>query len=216
MAVRSRSGNPPRQIVYLEEMLSRAGIPSGQWDLVLVGDGSGSKWTSPCGWSVVLADRRTRQFHHFHGAASPASVNFAEAIPYLHALTWFDSQFGKTRLREQMGLRVVVITDSQVIARWGAQATNVAVPVPDKQRMIWASVRELARAGYQFQFRWAARDTSSLNKFADVVAARSRRAVMEAEPPFGQSDREALGSLRFLDPETEEEIRIDHLNPWRT
>jgi hypothetical protein len=81
MAVRSRSTAPPSRVVYLDEVLTKAGVPTGQWDLALIGDGSGSRWTAPCGWSVVLVDRRTRQYHHFHGAASPASVNFAETIP---------------------------------------------------------------------------------------------------------------------------------------
>lgn len=93
-----------------------------EWDVLLVGDGSGQTWERVCGWAAILVDRQTRGRRVFYGAANMGSNNFAECLPYLQALTWFDQFHGRDRLKASGFLRGHVVTDSQAVATWANQA----------------------------------------------------------------------------------------------
>lgn len=74
----------------LEALLERLGIDN--YDLLLVGDGSGSGWKLECGWGCVSIERSTLERRAWYGAMSAGTVNFAEMMAYLQPLCWYVSR----------------------------------------------------------------------------------------------------------------------------
>jgi len=197
-------------------VLDRIGVQ--RWDLLIVGDGSGSGWGAPCGWGSVLVDRQTHGRQLFFGAMNLGSVNCAESMPYLHAVNWFDSQFGKERLKARGVLNVHVLTDSQTIATWGNRAMSQTGDLPRSNLAWWPAMKEYRRLGYQCHFHWAPRSTSTLNWTTDLVAGLARRALKDSVDHASQvalvvQAINAIDSVAFCDPQTGEPINIYHLNP---
>lgn len=220
---KERTSNRPPAIRAGQELISQVlqRIGNPKWDLFLVGDGSGSGWAQACGWAATIVDRATTARRFFYGAMDCGSVNFAESMPYIQALTWFDEHYGKDRLRELGYLNVVILTDSQVVAQWGnrAMATEHA-DIPRKQLALYAGMRELRRVGYQCAFHWAPRMTTELNWAADLMAGLTRRSVIDAMDPAYIAGADpairaanAVGNLVFYDPETQQRLDPYGLNP---
>lgn len=201
----------------LQAILDRIGNP--QWDLLIVGDGSGSGWDRACGWAGILLDNQTRGRKLVYGAMNVGSVNSAESMPYLQALSWFDATQGKERLRTRGMLNVHVLTDSQVIANWGNRAMSPDGNLPRSNIAYWAAMREFRRLGYHCHFHWARRSTTQLNWVADLLAGMARRelqrafAVMDVPSDIAARALQAIQTVRFADPTTGEDIDIHHLNP---
>jgi len=215
----TREPAPQQDHRTLDTVLAKMQNP--QWDVLLVGDGSGSGWDGACGWAATLITNQPipiRRF--FYGAMDCGSVNFAESMPYIQALTWYDNQHGKERLRTRGHLQVHVLTDSQTIATWGNRAMGPTQDVPRKQFAIWAAMKELRRNGYHCQFHWAPRQTTELNWAADLIAGLSRGAIMRANDPaevegdnHATRAANAIDNLRFYDPETGQPLDPHALNP---
>jgi len=202
----------------LAQVLEKMGHPA--YDLLLVGDGSGSGRNHACGWAATLIENRHQRRRFFYGGMDCGSVNFAESMPYVQAITWYDAMFGKEMLENLQFLRVHVLTDSQVIASWGNKATSPVGRLPRKQLAIWAPMRELARIGYRFEFHWAPRQTTELNWAADLMAGLSRREVMNAADPayvmgVGHAARAAaaIDNLVFYNPDTNQRLDPYLINP---
>lgn len=161
----------------LQDLLQELGITT--WDVLLIGDGSGTGWDSPAGWAVVLIDKPTRGRKLFYGAVNHGSINFAEGAPYFQALLWYHHFHGRDRLRRQGQLHVHVLTDSQVTTQHGQQANQLAADLPRANSPIWAGVREFVRLGYQLEFHWRPRKSSQLNELADRFAGEARRQLQQ-------------------------------------
>ena len=56
----------PDSITTLNELIESIHVPMDQWDIILVGDGSGSKWNNPGGWAcaMILRTRHTGEVHY--------------------------------------------------------------------------------------------------------------------------------------------------------
>ena len=67
----------------LDEVLRKAGIQ--EWDVLIVGDGSGSGWNGACGWCSILVDKLSRGRRVFYGAMNNGSVNVAETMTHIHS-----------------------------------------------------------------------------------------------------------------------------------
>lgn len=185
-----------------------------------MGDGSGSGREKACGWASTLIDNARRGRRFFRGAMDCGSVNFAESMPYIQALTWYDNLYGRETLNELGYINVHVLTDSQVIAHWGNQAMSLNSDVPRKQLAIWASMREFRRVGYHCTFHWAPRLTTSLNWAADLMAGLSRIEIERAADPAyiaggdpATRAANALANLVFYDPATGQPLEPYGLNP---
>jgi ribonuclease HI len=148
------------------------------WDVLLIGDGSGSGWDIGIGWSCVIIDRNTGTRKLVHGGGSTGTVNIAELMAYVHAMLWYSTHIGKD-LRKQYPRKILdvhVITDSRVIVTQGEKvgernADGIA------NRALWASISDIARQGYKFHWHWIERLTNELNWAADQMAGSARRAV---------------------------------------
>jgi hypothetical protein len=75
--------------------------------------------------------------------------------------------------------------------------------------------------GYDIQWHWAKRSTSSLNSLADLIAGLSRREILQMRPDLplpGNEDiakraADALSNVCFVDPVDGGQIDIHALNP---
>ncbi len=215
-----RSGQPQAEL--LQAVLDRAKIR--EWDLLLIGDGSGSSWRGPCGWASTLITRWSRDRHVFFGAANMGSVNVAEMMPYLQALTWYHHHAGRVEIKKRGLLQVHVITDSRTTVTHGRAAANLGAELPKiPQRALWAGMRELGRMGYDLQWHWAQRSTSSLNFLADLIAALARRELLllgrevqlhgYEDEALAKKAADALGQVQFVDPVDGTALDVDALNP---
>jgi len=184
-----------------------------QWDVLLVGDGSGSGWAHACGWAATLICRRHQARRFFYGGMDCGSVNFAESMPYIQAITWYDAHHGKALLKQLGMLRVHILTDSQVIAGWGTKAMQGHSELPRKHIGLFSAMREYRRLGYHCNFHWAPRMTTELNWAADLMAGLTRREVINAgdqsyvvgkDPAIRAAN--AIGNLTFFDPDTEQPL----------
>lgn len=203
-------------------VLDRAEIQ--QWDLLLIGDGSGSAWDLPNGWATVLIDQETRGRKLFFGAASKGSVNMAEAMPYFQAMFWFHNAHGVDRIKRRGALQVHIITDSQVTVNHGRKAANLKEALPKiPHRPIWAGMREFGYMGYEFHWHWAPRSTNNLNWASDLIAALARREILLLGQDFDTRGfsgtalaaraAESMANVQFQDPADGSPIDLNHLNP---
>lgn len=141
-------------------------------DVLLIGDGSGSRWGRGAGWACVLLEVQTGVHKFFSGALNNGTVSVAEILPYLHSLLWYEAE-STQRLRR----RVHIVTDSQYAQAIGARKSRAGVK---KHRLLWQYFDWLSRARFEFTWHWRARDSSVLNQFADW-AGREARLALEAE-----------------------------------
>jgi len=160
-----------------QQVITELGIV--KWDLLLLGDGSGTGWKDACGWGVAAIDRLTREYSLFAGALNAGSINLAEMLPYLHALTWFHANQGRQRLKTRGDFMYVhIVTDSKLTVAMGREACSPGTPLPRVQQALWAAFREFTTLGYVITFHWQSRNTSVMNLVCDLVASLSRRSLL--------------------------------------
>jgi hypothetical protein len=163
------------------------------WDIAIVGDGSGSGWQIGCGWAGVLIDGLTQQRYPFWGGSNVGTVNIGESMPYLQAMIWFAATLGGER-KELLGrpIEVHCITDSKTTCHHGndVMQRNEKSPRILRKYPQWNILHGLIANGYHFRFHWKDRMTLGLNNLADYLAGASRLAVQGV--PFPQLDGQPL------------------------
>lgn len=173
-----------------------------EWDLMLVGDGSGNSWKIGCGWSCIVLDRLAKKRRVLYGGMNSGTIAIAEMLPYLHAMLWFDGNRGK-KVKEQLGreIKVHVISDHE----WTVIAGNsVSKRLPNASKILsskplWAAMQQFERNGYELRYHWLRRDTLSLNTFADILSVKARLSMGEVTIPEKKD-----GTV----------INVDALNPF--
>lgn len=173
-----KSKRPPSSSLYT--LLKDLDIKA--WDVLLIGDGSGSGWDIGVGWSCVVIDRHTKTRKIIHGGGSTGTVNIAELMAYVHAMLWYSSHIGKN-LRKQYPRKILdvhIITDSRVVANQGEKVGERNMEGL-ANRALWASISDIARQGYTFHWHWIERLTNELNWAADQMAGAARKAVRSCE-----------------------------------
>ena len=189
----------------LEPLLQRLSII--EYSLLLVGDGSGNAEEKACGWAGILIDQQTRGRRVSYGAVNKGSINFAETMPYVQLLSWFDQHHGKERLQNLGSLNVHIVTDSQIVAKWGTAAMTPGSPVPRKYGAYWSAMRYFRSLGYVCTFHWAPRMSTNLNWASDLIAGLARVAMVQLPSESASSDMtiaqraaETIGQLDFHSP----------------
>jgi ribonuclease HI len=170
------------------------------WDVLLIGDGSGKDWTHACGWGVILVDKHKRGWKDFSGGMSCGTISIAELFPYIYSLLWYNEHYGKV-FRKQLGreaggrpIKVGIITDSKYIADQGASlSTSIKALCEVKvNRQLWYTLMQFEREGYQLDFTWISRESIELNHLVDRMANRSRRAMKGARTPVDEDLNEVF------------------------
>lgn len=191
----------------IQQVMTRLGIGSKDWDVVLVGDGSGQNWEMGCGWSCVLIDHYSAQRKLFFGGMSCGTIGLAELFPYFHAMLWYSRGPGRKRLKTLQGrhgiaklLNVHIITDSAVTANQGnGQARR------NTNCELWTAMNQFHRMGYNFKWHWLERDTIGLNALTDHISRESRKNLENVQLPEGASIYDFNPDDSPDDPEDSEE-----------
>jgi len=173
----------------IQEIMTHLGIYSQNWDVLLIGDGSGQGWEMGCGWACVLIDHYSARRKLFYGAMSSGTIGLAELLPYFHSMLWYSRGPGKSRLdrlqttrKSNPILQVHIITDSEIIAKQGNGHAKII-----NNRELWAAFDQFSKMGYAFKWHWLERDTIGLNALTDHISRESRRSVEKVQLPEGVS-----------------------------
>lgn len=159
---------PSDDLEVMEEFAAEMGVDEDV-DLLLVGDGSGGTHRSPAGWGCMAYDRDLETVTIHAGALTAATVNFAELVPYVHAL-WHHHQSHADR--EVVHRRVAIVSDSQVTVRCGNREYRRKA-----NGCLWASIEWFERRGYELEWIHVRRNSNEWSEFADWIADRGQRAA---------------------------------------
>jgi ribonuclease HI len=155
--------------------LRKLSLPAS--DLYLLGDGSGTTADKPCGWSVFMFIELTQVVINLGGSTTHGTNNFAELMPYVHALWLYENSRPPGR-----ETRVCIVSDSEVTVRCGnrvyGRKANAA---------LWAAIDWFEASGYRLTWRHVPRNSNSLNAAADGAAGRFR--VMTAKTILEERER---------------------------
>lgn len=157
----------------LEELLAAEKIKT--WDILIVGDGSGSNWDREAGWAATSVERVTMERKVWAGAMNRGTVNVAEVMAYLQPLEWFAARERDRRQKKQptRAYQVHILTDSEYCRQAGASGgvgagTNAG---------LWAAFGAFARLGFVLHWHHIPRNSCGLHEFADSVSKLARRRV---------------------------------------
>jgi ribonuclease HI len=155
------------------------------FDLLLVGDGSGTVYAQPAGWGCLAYDRRKQQVNLHTGATSCGTNNFAELVPYVQAL-WHHHQ--DHQQAPAIPVRVQIISDSELTVRCGngcyARRANAC---------LWASIAWFEQNGYRLAWRHVLRNSNPWSALMDAVAGQARRLLLHP-PPIAHSTEVELST----------------------
>jgi ribonuclease HI len=158
---------------HLEGLATELLLPA--FDLLLVGDGSGTTLVKPSGWYCVSYERSLGEGgvqEHFGGAGGGTN-NYAELLPYCFALwAYHVSKQVPTSVKSASPVRVAVVSDSEVTVRCGNGEYERRA-----NACLWAQVEWFERNGYDFRWVHVPRNSNPLNERADAVAGLARSAM---------------------------------------
>lgn len=158
----------------LQDLLKELKVPADNWDLLLVGDGSGSKWNNPGGWActMIVRSRKTGEAVYLTpllGSVSRGSINWLEAMPYWHCLRHhFYEMDGKRQLKLRQ-INVDVVSDSSFVVDVMSGKGNAEV----HEDMV-TLFNFFEAKGYRIKWHHARRESSVLNSLMDELAANAR------------------------------------------
>jgi hypothetical protein len=159
-----------------------------KWDVLLVGDGSGTARHKPCGWSCALLSRLPMFSRIFFGFRNTGGVPFAELQTYLQALEWHWFEHGQASLRSRLRtdpvarLHTHILCDNFVTVEQG-KTVNLGDKAMkrDNQRFQWAAIDEFVACGYALNWHWRPRNNNQLNRLCDRLAGICRKTAIAVE-----------------------------------
>lgn len=152
------------------------------WDVMLVGDGSGQGgWDMSGGWACCTLERHTDYRSVTWGGWNLCTIMLAELIAYQQALITYEAARGPAMRRHLgHGIRFLIITDNQATSGLSARGL-VGEGVGGDTSSIWAGIRYLlGQSGSTATFRFAPRISTMLNFGVDQVAGRVRKEIGES------------------------------------
>lgn len=154
-----------------------------EWDVLLVGDGSGTGgWTMSGAWACVTVERESDHRSICWGGWSKADIFVAELSAYMQALIDFE-ETRAAEMRRRLGrpIRVLVVSDNDTIVKWSERAMS-GVRVTGATNSIWAALRDLVKgSGLSITWRFAPRRSTMLNVVVDQVCGRVRLVVQDPD-----------------------------------
>jgi hypothetical protein len=168
---------PTNRILTLDGLLDHIGVT--EWDVLLVGDGSGVGWADPIGSYCVLIDHKSGARTAFAAGLSAGTITIAEMLPYALAMLWYSSDQGPgpalvahKATVDRKSVSVHVVSDSQAFVTMGNNRASRR-----QHRPLWAMYTSMGAMGYDFKFHHVGRDRIALNVLADVGAGLARKAM---------------------------------------
>jgi|JI9StandDraft_2_1071091.scaffolds.fasta_scaffold266444_2 ribonuclease HI len=155
----------------LQALLNELGIKD--WDVLLVGDGSGSAWNMGSGWGCVSIEKATQLRRSWYGACNLGSTNLAEIMAYIHPLTWYARE--QVKSKSSQFKQIHIITDSSYLASKGMQDDNNF----GLDKAIWHMFDVFQSFGLVLNWHWARRETVELNCLVDRISKDARKNLAE-------------------------------------
>jgi len=159
-------------VAYLENLVKRWAMTP--CDLLLVADGSGSRYNTPAAWACVAYDRRKWQAVVHAGTVTGATNNYAELFPFVHAL-WQHHQDHDQKPMTPVHVHIVSDSEVTVCCGNGAYSRNA-------NGSLWASVKWFEEAGYRLFWTHVRRNSNPINAWMDAVAGRIRAVLVRGLP----------------------------------
>ena len=162
--------NPLHDVIANLDALAGA-LNLSTFDLLLIGDGSGTIYTQPGAWACAAFDRRTGKVRLHAGALSGSTNNLAELAPYVQALWHHHQEHGQDPTTP---VRVSIVSDSELTVRCGqgryARRANAC---------LWAAINWFERNGYLLAWQHVPRNSNVWSSQCDRVAGLARIAFSE-------------------------------------
>ena len=152
----------------LEEILKAFGIES--FDLLLIGDGSGSRWGLPCGWGCISIRPELQERRLWYGAMNSGTVNVGEAMAYVAPLCWYVQQVVEDPKQQARIRDVHIITDSSYVERNGESGQLRQRTNSSSHTILWDAFKNLKSHGLDLHWHWCERDVIALNSVADRLS----------------------------------------------
>jgi ribonuclease HI len=164
------------------------------WDLILVGDGSGNGWENPGGWGCYIFNKQdTGEILErpaiAGGLSCGGSISFLEAIPFWlairqHYYTWG----GLDACAHGKIFSAHIVTDSE----WAAKAMSGSME-PKKHKDMAMLFRYFQDLGYRITWHKVPREVFLTHKKADRLSAQAREYIAGVESEFILEDSEDGG-----------------------
>lgn len=166
------------------DMMRRLNVADDDWDVCIVGDGSGQMWDIGAGWGGVVIDKRSRMRKLVYGGMNCGTVFIAEMMPYLHGLMWYYAWLGEHVEHRKPLIKVHCVTDNEGVATVGHELRGGRVPGHvKKQRELWMAMASFAQRGILLDFTHVPRSEIALNVYTDDVSRKSRLVMQNVALP---------------------------------
>jgi hypothetical protein len=152
----------------LNELLTSLSVT--KWDLLLMGDGSGTTYKTPIGFAALSIDRQSGLRHIFTGGYNHGTIGQAELLPYITALRFDYYSTLKTKLHSRR--RVTILSDSQVSVNVG-NGDQTAHTNKD----IWICFDWFKSVGYDLTWKWVGRNENDIHKLAHKMGNIVRKII---------------------------------------
>jgi ribonuclease HI len=179
-----------------QDLLTLAQIPV-DWNVIIAGDGSGSRYGYPGGWAAVIFDRESGFRKLLQGCTSDTTVNIMELSPYIYAMLWYTRGPGKAlhikiKAATPVGIaprliNVHVVTDCKIIADQGNNTVERETNLP-----LWRTIEAYERLGYKMYWHHVERELLAVNRLCDDLSKEMRRAILQLPVPNIYDDQYRL------------------------
>ena len=178
----------------INALLKFLNVSPDKWNLLLMGDGSGSMASNPGGWACFAVEQGEYQqeltYHRpVYGAVSAGPINWLETLPYWHFLRHHYYYLGGKSLCAKNRVTTHIVTDSQ----WAAQTMSgrSKAKYHKDMQMMFAMYSEW---GYNLVWHHVSRETVMLQSLADRLSAQAREYMQAVELPPEFEERYPLNS----------------------
>lgn len=165
----------------LQELLNELHIED--WDVLLLGDGSGSQWVRGYGWACVLVERNKLTPKVFYGGGSAGTNFISELEAYIRPLLWYSEGPGKKVLKHRVATpgcfplgQVHIVTDCKTLVEQGNGKVR-----REKNKPLWAAIESVASQGFMLNWHWMPREATALNRWADRQSRLMRTTLARIE-----------------------------------
>jgi len=148
-----------------------------EYDLLLIGDGSGTTIDQSSGWSCFYFDKNKFFYTILKGGCSFGTNNFAELAPYFNAL-WFDLYKQGNVLK--MDRKVQIVSDSEITVKCGNKIYSRNCNLP-----LWSGINWLESIGYKLTWNHVNRNTNHISKLCDRIAGETRKMFLTNQTDSG-------------------------------
>jgi len=175
---RVRVGSTSLKDVHTIPSLCRhLGISSGDWDGLLITDGSATTYSNTAGWAGVLIEAKVLQRRMFYGGFSGGTNNVAEIMAVVQTVLALASEDANVRTG---GYRLHVISDSKYVVD-GLNNPNMHLTSGSANRGLWFAIQGCRRDGIVCTGHHIPRDSIELNKLAHATANVARKAQIDLD-----------------------------------